>query len=110
MKLPPEYAIKETTGIDAIEGTISKKNGIKIFYDIGKSPRNIASRQKQKFQWCKSHIANGWLVQIALDRTNRLFITFPDFGANFQATIAGNSDLAEVMLIVLTYSPSRPKK
>jgi hypothetical protein len=106
MKLLPGYQIDERTGIDAIEGTIAKPDGLTIRYDIGKFRTNVASLQdKDRLRWYKEHEANGRPVHLAFAKDGTLYVTFPYFAANFQAKVANEAEMAEVLLMVLTYSP-----
>jgi hypothetical protein len=111
MKLLPGYQIEERTGIDAIEGTIAKRDGLTVQYDIGKFRNNVASLQdKKRLRWYKEHEANGLPVHLALAKDGTLYVTFPYFAANFQANVANEAEMAEVLLMVLTYSPPEVKK
>ncbi len=111
MKLLPGYQIEERTGIDAIEGAIAKRDGLTIRFDIGKFRTNVASLQdKERLRWYKEHEANGRPVHLALAKDGTLYITFPYFAANFQARVANETEMAEVLLMVLTYSPPEAKK
>lgn len=111
MKLLPGYQIEEQTGIDAITGTIAKKDGLTIRYDIGKFPTNVASRQdKERLRWYKEHEANGRPVHLALAKDGTLYVSFPYFAANFQAKVANEAEMAEVLLMILTYAPLETKK
>jgi hypothetical protein len=111
MKLLPGYQVEERTGIDAIEGTITKRDGPTVRYDIGKFRTNVARLQeKDRLRWYKEHEANGRPVHLALAKDGTLYVTFPYFAANFQAKVANEAEMAEVLLMVLTYAPPAATK
>jgi hypothetical protein len=106
LKLLPGYQVEERTGIDAIEGTIAKSGGLTVRYDIGKFRTNVASLQdKDRLRLYKEHEANGRPVHVAFAKDGTLYVSFPDFAANFQAKVANEAEMAEALLMVLTYSP-----
>jgi hypothetical protein len=118
--LPAGYAHVPKQGIDSIVGEISKKEGLTIVYEIGRVAKPGAPRLGGDFtdyalavpekdrQWLKKQTINGQTVNIAYGKDNLVRISFPDTGANFHATAKNSEELAEVLLIVLTYPT--PKK
>jgi len=122
IKLLPGYSHTPRQGFDSIHGEISKKDGITIHYGIGRvrPPGGIGiggdftnaveSLPKEDVQWRKDQTVAGQPVQIALAKNNILYITFPKLGANFNVQTKTSEDIADTMLMVLTYPEAPAKK
>jgi hypothetical protein len=107
LKLLPGYTHQKEQGRDTRVGKIWKKDGPTIRYDIGRLAGNYAASQKKEdCAWQKEQVIQEQAVQLALTKDHTLFVSFPQLKANFSATIKTDEDLAEVLLIVLTYPPA----
>ena len=109
IRLLPGFVHHRGQGIDSMVGSITRKDGLVIQYDIGK-----AAGVYTDCEWCgwtdgelwrRSQIVGGHEVRIVLTKSKRLVISFPDAPANFYATIGSDADLTDTLLMVLTYSP-----
>jgi hypothetical protein len=107
IKLLPRYTHQPLRGIDTLVGKISREDGLTIQYDIGTLAGNYAMAQKDEAVWFKEHVINGQTVQMAFSKSKELTVTFTNGPANFFATVKSEEDLADVLLMLATYSPSR---
>ena len=111
LKLLPGYQHEKLKGIDTRVGKISKGDGLTFQYDIGRSAGNAAKAQdKASLLWHKEQDVNGRSVQLAFTKDRMLFVTFPETFANFVGKAKSDEDLADMLLMVLTYAPeAKPK-
>jgi len=120
MQLLPGYTHKPLQGIDSIVGQIVKDDGWKISYEIGHVSKpgqpmiggGFRDRPKlmpkAKVRWYREQTVNGRAVHMALTKDNKLLVSFPEKGMNFHATIRSFEQLADAMLMILTYSQTAP--
>jgi hypothetical protein len=111
MTLLPGYQHERLQGIDTSVGRIWKKDGLEIHYDIGRLAGNYAQsreKDKDKLEWFKEQAVGGRNVQIALTKDRVLTITVAGF-ANFYGTVKSEGDLADMLLMVLTYDEPKAK-
>ena len=116
MRLLPGYTHKPLRGIDSIVGQIVKDDGWKISYEIGRVSKpgqpmtggGFRDRpkltSKAKVRWYREQTVSGQSVHMALCKDNMLLVSFPEKGMNFHATIRSFEQLADAMLMILTYS------
>jgi hypothetical protein len=109
------YVHEPLQGIDSIVGKISKKGGLTIQYEIGRVPKpgglalggdfsNAAQRLPEKDRrWLKQQVVAGEPVDIAYGKNDVLIVSFPKSGVNFTSTVKTQEELADVLLMVLTY-------
>ena len=90
-------------------GSITRKDGLVIQYDIGK-----AAGVYTDCEWCgwtdgelwrRKQIIGGHEVRIVFTKSKRLVISYPDAHANFYTIVRSNADLTDTLLIVLSYNP-----
>ena len=111
MKLLPGYTARRLQGIDTRVGIVRREDGLTISYDIGKLAGNQAKGLKdEQVLWRKEQTMNGRLVQAALAKDRTLYVTFPEDMANFYGKVATDEDVADFLLMVLTYAPQKPGK
>jgi hypothetical protein len=120
MQLLPGYTHKPLQGIDSIVGQIVKDDGWKISYEIGRVSKpgqpmmggGFRDRPKlmpkTKVRWYREQTVSGRAVHMALTKDNTLLVSFPDKGMNFHATVRSFEQLADAMLMILTYSQPAP--
>jgi hypothetical protein len=118
MRLLPGYTHKPLRGIDSIVGQIVKDDGWKISYEIGRVSKpgqpmtggGFRDRPKltpkAKVLWYREQTVSCQPVHMALCKDNTLLVSFPGKGMNFRATIRSLEQLADAMLMILTYSQS----
>ncbi len=105
IRLLEGYTHTPRLGIDSTIGDISKNGGLLIHYDIGELSgfyTDYCSIQNA-CQWTKKQSINGREVRIALTAQNRLIATFPQDYANFYADTSSPEDVADFLLMILTY-------
>ncbi|MCE9528602.1 MAG: hypothetical protein K8R36_21365 [Planctomycetales bacterium] len=107
MKLMSGYRHKRLQGKDTRVGEISKEGGLSIKYDIGRLAGNYAkSRAKEETLWRKEQVLGGRPVHLAFAKDRTLYITLPEANANFYATTKSEEEIADILLMVLSYSPT----
>jgi len=130
IKLLEGYAYEAMPSVDTRVATISKKNGLTINIEYGLAGAWAALEDSKDYTWCKEQTINGHKVTVALikpglktvwepekPRTkelgNILLITIPlskddpDYAANFKAEIANSEEIADTLLMVLTFDPAK---
>lgn len=105
IKMLPGYVHTPGRGIDTAIGKISKENGLEIFYDIGPmagAPALGAIHTKEKFLWIKELEVNGQPLTIAYRKDQAIYANFGYF-ANFMAVIKTDEELADFLIMIMTY-------
>ena len=107
IRLLPNYKHKRERGIDTSVGSIWKDKGASIKYDIGRLAGNYAQSQKAQGQyyWYKEQVLNGSTVQLLFTKDRTLYVTFPKHTANFYGKLQSDEDLADILLMLATFSP-----
>lgn len=115
MKLLPGYVHERLQGIDSIVGRIVKKEGLSISYEIGHVPKpggpvfggsfsdypkNTPADQRL---WYKEQTIAGREIHTALTKTKTLMVSFPASGINFSTAIKSEEDVAEALLLILSF-------
>jgi hypothetical protein len=111
IKLLPGYQHKVGRGIDSEVGTISKPGGAIITFDIA-GDAGVATNDKslpKRTLWRAEQIVNGEKAVVVFTKSKVLIISFPAEQANFSATIRNSREMADVLLMILTYEPPTPK-
>jgi hypothetical protein len=115
MRLLPGYAHKPLQGIDSIVGQIVKDDGWKISYEIGRVSKpgqpmiggGFRDRPKllpkAKVRWYREQTVSGQPVHLALSKDDTLLVSFPEKGMNFHTKIRSSEQLADALLMILTY-------
>lgn len=109
IKLLPGYTHTSVRPIDsAYAGRIWKPHGLVIGYDIGMAAGHYETSLgwTSRAEWKLDQVMNGKRVVCIFTKSHELLIAFPDDLANFTAKIRTKRDLAEMMLMVLTYGGS----
>jgi hypothetical protein len=121
LQLLPGYVHEPLQGIDSVVGRIVKKGGLTIQYEIGRVPKpgglaiggdfsNAAIRLPEKNRrWLKQQVVAGQPVDIAYGKDDLLLVSYPKSGVNFTATAKTPEELADVLLMVLTYPGEKAK-
>ena len=104
IELLPGYQHKRVQEIDTIVGHIWKEGGITISYDIGRlAGIYVLPGQKTQFKWYREQKIDNQTVRIALTKEHQLRVTFVEANANFIAIFQKEEDLADALLMILTY-------
>jgi hypothetical protein len=113
IELLPGFHHHLKQGIDSATGTIGRKGGLQIEYDIGEQAGDYT-----QCAWCgwtkgevwrKKQVISGQEVICVFTNHRRLVVSFPEVHANFYATIRTNAELAEMLLMVFTFRAVTPK-
>jgi|SRR5215510_1099576 len=130
VKLLDGYKIKKGWTVDAATWTIYKEGGLTIDFEAGMNEGLWAdSKEKDKYAWYQEQNLNGHKVMLALikpglktvrepdnqrspEMGNILLVTFPlgiqaDHTANFKAEILNETELADALLMILTFNPDK---
>jgi hypothetical protein len=107
VRLLPEYKVVASAGIDTWGATISKEGGVKIELYQGLHVGVAADSVETKdVAWREEQVVNGQQVICVYTKSNDLVISIPKLIANFQSHIRSQQDLADMLLMVLTYEPT----
>lgn len=107
------YRHKSATDFEGNQvGEISKRDGVKIKYEIGFSQgMAVDADQKASYVWYREQKMNARITRYALSKSNVLMISIPLDDtpntlhvANFYGTIRKESDIADMLLMILPYA------
>ena len=130
IKLLDGYKIKDDRAVDAIAWIVYREGGLAINFEAGMNEGLWADpKQKEKYAWYREQDVNGHKVMLALIKRglktvwepdkprsrevgNILLVTFPlgaqaDHTANFKAEILNDAELADALLMILTFNPEK---
>jgi hypothetical protein len=131
IKLLPGYQIQQSSAVDASAWSIHQGvSGMTIDFESGWSEGAWAKpEKKENYSWYREQTVNGYSAVLALvkpgvktvfepkdsrGRTgNILLVTFtldpshPNYTANFRAKVLNQEELADALLMVLTFDPSK---
>jgi hypothetical protein len=107
VQLLPGYKLQIVPGVEGSGGTIWKRGGPTIGFNLPQCCfGNIAdSIESTSVLWRQEQIINGQKVICVFTKSHELVITFPKSLSNFQANVRNQQELAEILLMVLTYDP-----
>lgn len=130
IKLLDGYKYKRDHTFDTINGLIYKEGGLSIAFESGiNEGYAVEPKEQNDYIWFRQQEINGHKVFLALTESGVgtkwepekprgpnprriLMITFPGkFGtmdaANFHAEVMGEKDIADALLMVLTFDPNK---
>lgn len=119
IQLLPGYVHEPLQGFDSIVGKISKKGGLTIQYEIGRVRKpgdlavggdfsDAAQRLPEKDRkWFKQQVVNGQPVNVAYGKDDVLYVAYPQSGVNFTSKVKTPEEVAEALLMLLTYPPAK---
>lgn len=107
IRLLDGYHHQSGRSVDSITGKIWKEHGVTFGYDIALDAGDYSIRPEWNgnVMWRTEQIVNGEKVVCVFTNSKRLLIAFPRHMANFYGDIHNQRDLADMMLMVLTYKP-----
>ena len=120
LRLLPGYSHIPLQGFDSIVGRIEKKDGLRISYEIGAvvkpgEPRfggSFSDRPKltpaDKIHWYREQKVNGVIAHLAHRKDDILLVSFPEKGMNMSVKVSSSAEMAEALLIILTYPGAIP--
>lgn len=115
MRLLPGYKHLPLQGIDSVIGRIERNGGLQISYEIGHvqapgEPRlggSFSNRAKlspgHETRWYREQTVDGQPVHIAFRKDDILLVSYPDSGMNLATQVADAGEMAEALLMILTY-------
>ena len=112
VRLLPGYKLQLTPGIEGGYGVrIWKEAGLSIFGNTGCCfAAEASSVGEDQLQWRQEQEMNGKHVTLAYTKDQDLIVTFTDnqgsYPVNFTAHVRNEHDVAETLLMVLTYEPT----
>ena len=108
IQLLPEYKFQVGSTIEGgRHGKIWRQGGPSIAFDIDMyTPSAVDSVEKSQIAWREEQSRNPGRVICIYTKSQDLLITFvTPMPANFRSKIRSQRDLAEVLLMVLTFEP-----
>ncbi|MFQ5809126.1 MAG: hypothetical protein ACE5JM_05860 [Armatimonadota bacterium] len=115
IRLLPGYEHRPLQGFDSIVGEIRKGDGLQISYEIGGLPRpggpalggQFSDRPKltpkDQVRWYREQTVNRQPVHLAYRKDGFLLVSFPQKGINFRVRVRSADEMAEALLMILTY-------
>lgn len=99
------YTHTKLQGIDTAVGRISKPGGMTISYDNGDMAGLFARKclAKDACRWFKRQVVGGREVWLGLTHNWQIIATFPKEYANFYAETKSPDDIADFLIMILTY-------
>ena len=130
IKLLPGYHITSAPGVDVVAWTIRKPGGLIVHFEAGPSEGlAVDLADVDKYAWWREQTISGRRVLVALTRLgvkigtdadeerglpsgNVLVVAYPlgghkDHAANFIGKVANSEEMADMLLMALTFDPSK---
>lgn len=102
--LLPGYRIQIVKGIDTFGAVIWKEHGMAIDFSRGMYLEDPVSSEKEShILWKQEQSINGKKVQCVYTKSHQLIVNFPELHAYFYARIHSRQELAEMLLMTVTY-------
>jgi len=125
------YSAKRGSAADAVAWTIAGQTGLRIYFEAGPNEGSWANpEERNKYSWYREQRIHGYVARYALVKPelktqwepdknrglppgNILLVTFlldgpkSDHTANFSAKIAGSDELADTLMMIATFDPSK---
>jgi hypothetical protein len=110
IRLLPGYKVQAQPGIDTGGGRFWKEGGLDIHFSIGMLVFRYAdSIPANQVQWRVEQIVNGNHVTCVFTKSEEFIVTVNEAPvSNFDAKITSQQELAEMLLMVLTYDIQHP--
>jgi hypothetical protein len=131
IKLLEGYSVKRGSAVDAAAWTIEKRGGLTILFEAGANEGSWAdAKERARYSWYREQKVNGYTARFALVKRglktqwepsdsrglppgNILLVSFllagdqPSHTANFSAKVADSQEIADALLMVMTFDPSK---
>ena len=118
------YKITTVTTVDTDVWKIEKPGGMTIDFEAGPSAGFVVKESKiQGYFWYREQVVNGYDVLLALEEPERngegahkrrLLVTFllgrsksSGYAANFSAELSNDQELADALVMILTFDPHK---
>jgi hypothetical protein len=118
MQLLPGYTHQTRQGIDSLIGGISKPNGLRFGYEIGRVTKPGRARtggsfidgprqqREDQIRWYREQTVNGQPIHLAYRNDDLLLVSFPHKGLNISVRVRDANEMAEALLMIMTYPAS----
>jgi hypothetical protein len=108
IRLLPGFEHERGKGIDSRVGRIWGGDGLTIYYDIGPMAGYFVQPEKRsEYLWYREQVVAGNPIRIAFTKEKNLLVTFPRAFANFRASVTDDEALVDMLLMVVTFDPTR---
>jgi len=107
VRLLPGYKMQVGSDIDTWGGWILKNGGAKINFNHGMYDLPANTVEKSDIAWQEEQVVNGKRVLCLYTKSNHFFVTIPQDMIFFDADIRGQKDLADMLLMALTWDVPR---
>ena len=109
VRLLPGYKIELRDGFEGdFGGRIWKPGGLSLDFDSGiHNPKAIDSIEAKDVRWRAEQIFDGHHVVLVYGTSGRVAISILDRAVNFRGKIRNQQDLAEMLLMALTFETSQ---
>lgn len=108
VNLLPGYKIQIFPGLDSAAGRIWKDGGLEIEIEMCCGFGNAAdSVPKSRLAWREQQTTHGQLVVLVFTKANELIVSYPKLVTNFRTKTRNSRDLAEALLIALSYDETQ---
>lgn len=103
VQLLPDYTQRTKKGADSAVGELVRKDGLTVSYDIGwYGPQTL-----ENTLWSKEQMLFGKKVKIVFSKQKELLVVVgagEKVHASFYSKVKSEEDVAEILLIVLSYT------
>ncbi len=104
VRLLPGYKLQIVNGIDTFGAVIWREHGAQIYYELGPHLDDpVASKKDSQILWKQEQLVNGKKVQCMYTKSHQFVVNFPELRSYFSARIHNRQELAEMLLMTLTY-------
>jgi hypothetical protein len=103
--LLPGYRLHEQpNNIDVYGATISRNDGVTLSFTAYGHTGILANMvEPSDLEWREEQVVNGEQMVCAYTKSHKLIASFPRMNANFEADIRNDRDIAQALLMILTY-------
>jgi hypothetical protein len=105
VRLLPGYKFRAGRSLDTGGGTIWKEGGLEIDFVAGAIGSEADSIDKKDVVWREQQVVNGQRMICVYTKSHDLVISFPKLRADFSSKIRSRQDLAEMLMMVVTFEP-----
>jgi hypothetical protein len=105
IQLLPGYKVSTRMGIESLGGEIFSRD-MRIYFDVGVNTGNWTSAAPDNsILWQRKQMLHRHHVVCVYTIQKELIVTFPYLTANFRAKVNSKQDMADMLLMVLSYEP-----
>jgi hypothetical protein len=109
IRLLPGYRHESTASLDTRTGRIWKDGGPRITYEIGPLSTDVIALNRERRRtadWSMTQQIGGASLELEMTDEHTMIAAYEGYFANFVIRgITSKTDMAEVMLMLMTYEP-----